>query len=68
MTTLYAEDHTHQSSEDYDPESLSPVIEVTEKSWQRLLGQSEWKPQQFPFRGLLQEQASTLRRGLCGAR
>jgi hypothetical protein len=38
------------------------------KSWQRLLAQSEWKPQQLPFRVLFQEQAHALRRGLRGGR
>jgi hypothetical protein len=38
------------------------------KSWQRLLAQSAGQPQQLPFRGLLQEQAHTLRRGLRGGR
>jgi hypothetical protein len=61
MTTLSTEDNTRQSTDDRDPDGLNPVIEVMGKSWQRLLAQSEWKPQQLPFRVLLQEQAHTLR-------
>ena len=68
MTTLSTEDNTRQSADDRDPDGLNPVIEVMGKSWQRLFAQSAWKPQQLPFRGLLQEQAHTLRRGLRGGR
>ena len=68
MTTLSTEDNTRQSADDRDPDGLNPVIEVMGKSWQHLLAQSEWKPQQLPFRGLLQVQVHTLRRGLRGGR
>ena len=66
MTTLSTKDNTRQSADDRDPDGLNPVIEVMGKSWQRLLAQSEWKPQQLPFRVLFQEQAHALRRGLRG--
>ena len=68
MTTLSAEDNTRQGAGDCDSDGLNPVIEVMGKSWQLLLAQSEWKSQQLPFRGLLQEPAHTLRRGLRGGR
>ena len=68
MTTLSTEDNTRQGADECDPDSLNPAIEVMGKSWQRLLAQSEWMPQQLPFRVLLQEQAHTLRRGLRGGR
>ena len=63
MPTLSAEDNTRQGAGDCDPDDLNPVIEVMGKSWQHLLAQSEWKSQQLPFRGLLQVQVHTLRRG-----
>ena len=63
MTTLFTENTTRQSVDDRDPDGLNPVIEVMGKSWQHLLAQSEWKSQQLPFRGLLQVQVHTLRRG-----
>lgn len=68
MTALSAEDNPRQGAGDCDPDGLNPVVEVMGKSWQHLLAQSEWKPQQLPCRGLLQEQAHTLRRGLRGGR
>ena len=68
MTALSTDDTTRQSADDRDPDGLNPVIEVMDKSWQRLLAQSEWKPQQLPFRVRFQEQAHTLRRGLHGGR
>jgi len=68
MTTLSTEDNTRPGADDRDPDGFNPVLEVMEKSWQRLLAQSAWKPQQLPFRALLQEQAHTLRRGRCGGR
>jgi len=61
MPTLSTEDNTRQSANDRDPDGLNPVIEVMGKSWQRLLAQSERKPQQLPSRVLIQEQAHTLR-------
>jgi hypothetical protein len=66
MTTLSPEDNTRQGADDCDPDGLNPVIEVMEQSWQRLLAQSEWRPQYLPFRRCLKEQAHTLRRGLRG--
>jgi hypothetical protein len=66
MATLSTEDSTRQGADEHDPYSLNPVIEVMEKSWQRLLAQSAEQPQQLPFRRLLQEQAHILRRGLRG--
>jgi hypothetical protein len=66
MTTLSTENTTRQSVDDRDPDGLNPVIEVMGQSWQHLFAQSAWKPQQLPFRVLLQEQAHTLRRGLRG--
>jgi hypothetical protein len=64
MTTLSTEDTTRQGADEHDPYGLNPVIEVMEKSWQRLLAQGVGQPQQLPFRGLLQEQGHILRRGL----
>jgi hypothetical protein len=66
MATLSTEDSTRQSADEHDPYGLNPVIEVMGTSWQRLLVQSVEQPQQLPFRGLPQEQAHTLRRGLRG--
>jgi hypothetical protein len=66
MTTLSTENTTRQSADDRDPDGLNPVIEVMGQSWQHLLAQSARKPQQLPFRVLLQEQAHTLGRGLRG--
>lgn len=68
MTTLSTEDKTRQSPDERDPDDLNPVIEVFDKSWQRLLAQSEWKPQHLPWRELLQEQARILRHRLRGER
>ena len=68
MTTLSTEDKTRQGTDEHDHGDLNPVVEVMGKSWQRLLAQSAGQPQQLPFRGLLQEQAHTLRRGLRGGR
>ena len=68
MTALSTEDNTRQSTDERDPDGLNPVIEILDKSWQRLLAQSEWKPQHLPCCRLLQEQAYTLRRGLRGGR
>ena len=68
MTTLSTEDNPRQSTAERDPDGLNPMIEVTGKSWQRLLAQSEWKPRPLPFHGLRQEQAHTLHRGLRGER
>jgi hypothetical protein len=65
MATLSTEDSTRQGADEHAPYGLNPVIEVMEKSWQRL-AQSVGQPQQLPFRGLLQEQAYILRRGLRG--
>lgn len=68
MTTLSTQDNTRQGADEHDSYGLNPVVEATGKSWQRLLAQSMRQPQQLPFRGFLQEQAHTLRRGLRGGR
>ena len=68
MTTLSTEDTTRQRADDRDPDSFNPVIEVMGQSWQHLLAQSARKPQQLPFRVLLQEQAHTLRHEQRGGR
>ena len=48
MTTLSTEDNTRPGADDHDPDGFNPVLEVMEKSWQRLFAQSAWKPQQLP--------------------
>ena len=41
MTTLSTEDNTRPGADDHDPDGFNPVLEVMEKSWQRLLAQRE---------------------------
>ena len=52
MSALSMIDNAHQSTDDTAPDELNPVVEAVDRSWQRLLAQSERTPQWLQLRFL----------------
>ena len=64
MSALSITDTTRQSTDDIALDNLNPVVEAIDRSWQRLLTQSEWTPQRLQLRCLSYEDEPAPRRGM----